>query len=55
MILHKMLIFQLLSTKLDTETLNRPSDIYVDSHDNIFIADSGNKRILKYNLKLMIF
>ncbi len=39
------------STKLDTETLNRPSDIYIDSYDNIFIADSGNKRILKYNLR----
>ncbi len=31
----------------DLEHLNYPYDIYVDSNDNIFIADSSNFRVLK--------
>lgn len=31
----------------DLEHLNYPYDVYVDSNDNIFIADSNNFRILK--------
>ena len=37
--------------KLSSESLLNPEDIFVDSKDNIYIADTGNKRILKYDLK----
>ncbi|MDF2698936.1 MAG: integral rane protein [Haloplasmataceae bacterium] len=30
--------------------LNKPEDIYIDANDFMFIADTGNKRILKYNI-----
>ncbi|MFH1693875.1 MAG: YIP1 family protein [Bacillota bacterium] len=32
-------------------TLDTPSDLTVDSEDNVYIADSGNSRIIKYSLK----
>ncbi len=31
-------------------SLSRPEDIYIDQDDNIFIADTGNGRIIKYDL-----
>lgn len=40
-----------MSQTLDQSTLNNPNDIFVDRDDNIFIADSGNSRIIKYNLR----
>lgn len=36
---------------LDKESLLNPEDIFIDKDDNIFIADTGNKRIVKYNLE----
>lgn len=36
---------------LGGETLNQPEDIYIDKDDNIYIADTGNKRIIKYDLQ----
>ncbi|HOJ11098.1 MAG TPA: NHL repeat-containing protein [Clostridiales bacterium] len=37
--------------KLDsnTNTLKQPEDIFIDRYDNIYIADTGNNRIVKYN------
>jgi len=32
-------------------TLKHPEDIFIDDHDNIFIADTGNKRVIRYDLK----
>lgn len=31
--------------------LNSPSDITIDSEDNVYIADTGNKRVIKYSLR----
>ena len=32
-------------------TLDTPSDLTIDEEDNVYIADSGNSRIIKYSLK----
>ncbi len=32
-------------------TLDTPSDMTIDEEDNVYIADSGNSRIIKYSLK----
>lgn len=31
--------------------LNKPGDLFIDSKDILYIADTGNKRIIKYDLK----
>lgn len=31
--------------------LNAPEDIFIDKDDNIFIADTGNKRVIRYDLQ----
>jgi len=33
------------------ETLTTPSDITIDANDIIYVADTGNSRIIRYNLK----
>lgn len=30
--------------------LNAPEDIFIDKQDNIYVADTGNKRVIKYDL-----
>jgi tetratricopeptide (TPR) repeat protein len=40
-----------ISYNLGGETLSNPKDITVDQNDNIYIADYGNKRIIKYSLQ----
>lgn len=32
--------------------LNAPEDIFIDDDNNLYIADTGNKRILKYSISL---
>lgn len=45
-------------TRTDTLTLSRPQDLFIDGKDQLYIADTGNNRVLKldadYNL-LAIF
>lgn len=31
--------------------LSSPSDITIDANDNVYIADTGNKRVIKYSLR----
>ncbi len=38
-------------TSLDTYELDEPEDLTVDQEDNVYIADTGNSRIIKYSLK----
>ena len=33
-------------TEFDGKALKRPADVFVDEHDNVFISDEGNKRVL---------
>jgi DNA-binding beta-propeller fold protein YncE len=33
----------------DTRSLNLPTGIFIDTQDNIYIADAGNNRVIKYN------
>jgi tetratricopeptide (TPR) repeat protein len=40
-----------LSPNLGGYNLNNPEDITVDREDNIYIADTGNSRVIKYSLK----
>lgn len=40
-----------ISYQLGGEQLNNPQDITIDKNDNVFIADTGNKRIVRYSLR----
>jgi len=40
-----------ISTELGGETLDTPSDITVDANDIIYVADTGNSRIIRYDLE----
>ncbi|HAX03072.1 MAG: hypothetical protein A2Y45_06530 [Tenericutes bacterium GWC2_34_14] len=40
-----------MSYNLGGETLLNPEDITIDKEDNVYIADSGNKRVIKYSLQ----
>ena len=40
-----------ISYNLGGLTLKNPSDITIDDEDNVYIADTGNARIVKYSLK----
>lgn len=40
-----------ISTELGGETLSGPSDITVDANDIIYVADTGNSRIIRYDLE----
>jgi len=40
-----------LINKIGSITLNSPKDITVDKDDNIYIADSKNKRVIKFSLE----
>ncbi|MBU1143650.1 MAG: YIP1 family protein [Firmicutes bacterium] len=40
-----------ISYNLGGLTLNNPSDITIDDDDNVYIADTGNARIVKYSLR----
>jgi len=40
-----------MSYNLGGETLLNPEDITIDKDDNVYIADSGNKRVIKYSLQ----
>lgn len=35
----------------DGQTLKRPADLFVDEHDTLYIADSGNKRVVRCTLE----
>ncbi len=39
------------STELGGETLDGPSDITVDANDIVYVADTGNSRIIRYDLE----
>ncbi|MDO9629129.1 MAG: hypothetical protein Q7I99_04435, partial [Acholeplasmataceae bacterium] len=40
-----------ISYNLGGLTLNSPSDITIDREDNVYIADTGNARVVKYSLR----
>lgn len=38
-----------LTTEIGEYSLNKPADIVIDHNENVFIADTGNSRIIKFN------
>ncbi len=40
-----------MTSKLGELSLNAPEDIYIDKEDNIYISDTGNKRVIRYDLQ----
>lgn len=38
----------------DFQTMSRPSDIYIDENDILYIADSGNNRVIRFDSNLNI-
>lgn len=40
-----------ISYNLGGQSLNAAEDITIDANDNVYVADTGNKRIIRYNLQ----
>ena len=36
-------------------SLNKPSDLYIDSQDNVYIADTGNNRVVQLDKDFYLF
>jgi hypothetical protein len=47
----KTLIYRYLFYNLGGLVLNNPQDLTIDQNDNVYIADYGNSRIIKYSLQ----